>query len=261
MALAKVKNRETILKGIIGLLIATNILSFGQYIVKCNELSDERIAHQKTIEKAKKDLQMILDETKELEEQASIKINSESDIRIIRKDLIKKIEEVVQDRNFKIDEVDILRALNSTENRIMDEYIRVAALVLATMETETGFKHMVHENANGTKDYGIMQVNEVVVSHLKEALGEHIDPINNKNHNVEGGSWEIYECYLKAKDKHPEDVIWWTYAYYNRGMYFENTEAWKNKNHPSHEKVHKQADIRSNKFKECYNAYYEALNS
>ena len=54
MALAKVKNRETILKGIIGLLIATNILSFGQYIVKCNELSDERIAHQKTIEKAKK---------------------------------------------------------------------------------------------------------------------------------------------------------------------------------------------------------------
>ena len=56
MALAKVKNRETILKGIIGLLIATNILSFGQYIVKCNELSDERIAHKQTIEKEKKDL-------------------------------------------------------------------------------------------------------------------------------------------------------------------------------------------------------------
>ena len=45
MALAKVKNRETILKGIIGLLIATNILSFGQYIVKCNELSDENIEY------------------------------------------------------------------------------------------------------------------------------------------------------------------------------------------------------------------------
>lgn len=261
MALAKVKNKERILKAIIGVLIATNIISFGQYIVKCNELSDEKVAHQQTIERVKEEIQVILEETKKLEEKASIKINSESDIRVIREDLIENIRKVVEERNFKIDEVDILRALNSTENRIMDEYIRVAALVLATMETETGFKHMVHENKNGTVDYGIMQVNEVVVPHLKEALGEHLDPINNKDHNVEGGSWEIYECYLKAKDKHPEDVIWWTYAYYNRGQYFESTDVWKNSKNPNHEAVKKQADIRSKKFKQCYNAYFEALSN
>ena len=261
MAIAKVKNKEKMLKIIVGILVATNLLSFGEYIAKCNELLDERAAHQQTIEKAKKDLQMIVKETKELEKQASIKINSQSDIKIVRKNLIKKIEEIIEDRKQKIDDVDILRALNAAENRIMDEYIRVTALVLATMEVESNFRYINCKNSNGTVDYGIMQVNDVVIPHIKEALGDWIDPINNKNHNVEAGSWEIHECYLKAKDKHPEDVIWWTYAYYNRGLYFENTDAWKNKNHPNHEAVKKQANERSNKFKECYNSYYEALNS
>ena len=100
---------------------------------------------------------------------------------------------------------------------------------------------------------------EAISWHLKEALGENIDPINNKSDNVESGSWEVYDCYIQAKEKHPEDVIWWTYAYYNRGKYFENQDAWKNSNNPNYKEMHKQANARSSKFKEHYNFYYNEL--
>ena len=160
----------------------------------------------------------------------------------------------------EIKDIDILRALNSSEKRVMDEYIRIAALVIATMEIETSFKYITSENKNGTADHGIMQVNDIAIPHVKDALGENIDPINNKNHNVEAGSWEIYECYLKAKEKHPENAIWWTYVYYNRGLYVESTDAWKNPNNPNHKAVRNQANVRSNKFKESFEAYYEALS-
>ncbi|MEG1494674.1 MAG: transglycosylase SLT domain-containing protein [Bacilli bacterium] len=257
MALGKIetKNKNKIIKVIAGALLVVNVVLTCGYVKTNTELNKA----ETLIEKTKSYNKLLKDKNDELKEDLSYEVNSESDIRLIRDDLISTVKEVVKSRDREIAEIDVLRALNSTENRIMDEYIRVASLILATMETETGFKHMVHKNPNGTVDYGIMQVNEVVVPHVKEALGKHMDPINNKDHNVDAGSYEIYECYLKAKEKHPEDVIWWTYAYYNRGMYFENTEAWKNINHPSHKKVKKQADVRSEIFRECYEAYYKAL--
>ena len=257
MALARVRHKK-IIKIIAGVLLAVS------FIVSSCSLASNKIAleaEKETTKKLKEEISILASENKKLEEEAAIVINSTSDIRLIRDDLIDAIKEVVESRNRDIKDVDILRALNSTENRIMDEYVRIASLILATMETESNFKYITNENNNGTTDYGIMQVNDVVIPHLKEALGNYIDPVNNKDHNVEGGSYEIYECYLKAKDKHPEDVIWWTYAYYNRGQYFESTDSWKNPNNPNYKAVHEQANVRSNKFKECYNAYYEVLSS
>lgn len=257
MALLKLDNnkKNKIVKIIAGALLIINAaLTYG-YVKTNIELSKEK-ENSQTLAKNTRKIKL---NNELLQEELSIQINSESDIRVIREDLIEKIKKTVQDRNYNVETVDVLRALNSAENRIMEEYIRVAALILATMETETGFTHMIYENTNGTFDYGIMQVNEVVIPHLREALGEHLDPIHNRDHNVEGGSWEIHECYLKAKDKHPEDVIWWTYAYYNRGLYFEGTDAWKNPNNPNYKKVHKQANTRSNIFKKNFEAYYNAL--
>ena len=258
MAIAKL-NKKTMIKILVGLLIATNIGTGSLLAIKNSELKQANIDKQESIVDTKETIDKLIKENKDLTEKLSYKINSESDIRVIREDLIDEIKQVVSDKQMKVADIDILRALNSTEDRIMEEYIRVLSLILATMETETNFRHMVNENTNGTKDYGIMQVNDVIIPYVKDGLGEWIDPINNKDHNVQAGSYEIHECYLKAKEKHPEDVIWWTYAYYNRGMYFEGTDAWKNPNNPNYKKVHNQANVRSQKFKESYNAYYEAL--
>lgn len=256
MALAKIRTIKNI---IIGLLIASNIGLGASLLISNNKINKLEEVNNNNISSSKTKISDLLSDIEKLEEELSVKINSESDLRLIRGDLIFKINEVVHSKNKEIAEVDVLRALNSTENRIMEEYIRVASLILATMETESNFKYITNNNSNGTQDHGIMQVNDVIIPHIKEALGENLDPINNKDHNVEAGSWEIYECYLKAKDKHPEDVIWWTYAYYNRGLYFEGTDTWKNPNNPNYNKVHKQAEIRSEKFREYYNSYYEAL--
>lgn len=259
MILAKIDNkkRKLIIKIVAGVLLCTNIL------LVCNnyKLNGELATKASTIKSLKEDINSIQQTNEKLEEELSIKINSESDIRIIREELIDKINSTVESRNLKIDQADILRALNSSENRIMDEYIRVAALALTVMELESGFKHINSTNTNGTTDHGIMQINEVVIPHLKKELGDDIDPINSKDDNVEGGTLTIYQCYTKAKEKHPEDVMWWTYAYYNRGLYFESTDSWKNPNNPNYNEVHKQADARSKKFKECYEAYYNGLTN
>ena len=55
-------------------------------------------------------------------------------------------------------------------------------------------------------------------------------------------------CYNKAKKKHPSNVIWWTYAYYNRGLYFENYSYNYN-----------QANRNSQKFIKVYNKYRKDL--
>ena len=259
MALAKVKNGNKIIIGILLGALLISSATIGSLYNKNNSLKEDLASKEKLVKELQSEASTLRSKISVLEEELSIKVNSVSDIRLIRKDLISKINEIVKEKDKKIAEVDILRALNSTENRIMEEYIRVASLILATMETETDFRHMKNKNKNGTYDHGIMQVNDAIIPHVKEALGDWIDPINNKDHNVEAGSYEIYECYLKAKDKHPEDVIWWTYAYYNRGLYFESTDAWKNKNNPSHEAVHNQANARSQKFKKHYESYYNTL--
>lgn len=259
MALAKSKNGNKILIGMLLGIFFMSSTAIGSLYNKNNSLKESLADKEKLVKELKNEASNLTDKISTLEEELSIKVNSTSNLRAIREELIVTIKDTVKQRKNEIKDVDVLRALKSTENRIMDEYIRVASLILATMETETNFKDIDCKNTNGTIDHGIMQVNDAIIPHVKEALGDWLDPANNNDHNVEAGSWEIYECYLKAKDKHPEDVIWWTYAYYNRGQYFEYTDAWKNPNNPNYKTVHNQANVRSNKFKECYNSYYEAL--
>ena len=264
MALAKLK--KNLLEVIIGALITMNLATICLYIDKKADYSETINANAATIEKLETQANELEKENTKLSSMVDYNTNSSSTIGAVREDLAEYIQEAVSKRgkemnnpSLSIDKLDAMRALKSAENRVMDEYIRLTALVLATMNTESNFTYKVNENSNGTKDYGIMQVNDVVISHIKEALGENIDPINNKTDNVESGSWEIYDCYIQAKEKHPEDVIWWTYAYYNRGKYFENTDAWKNPKNSSYEAVHKQAETRSNIFKEAYTYYYNEL--
>lgn len=259
MALKRIRLNNTVIGVTIGLLLTANIGLTGVVAIQNSQIKGIELINEKEIKEIKKILSKVIEDNKEMQERLSAKTNSQSDIRVIRPDLIEKIKEIVKEREKEIEEVDILRALKSSENRVMEEYIRIASLVLAVMEIESNFKYLVNENSNGTKDYGIMQVNDVIIPHMKEALGNELDPINSKDDNVEGGSYEIYECYLKAKEKHPEDVIWWTYAYYNRGLYFENTDAWKNPNNPAYKKVHNQANVRSEKFIKIFNAYFDAL--
>jgi hypothetical protein len=257
MALARTRQKNTV-KIIIGTITAAILIANSCSLASSNKaLKSEK----EKVNKLQKEIALLNKENENLKNEASIKVNSVSDIKIIREDLINAIKEAVDNRNRSIDNIDVLRALNSAENRIMDEYIKVAALILTTMETESNFKYINNINKNGTSDYGIMQVNDAIIPYIKKTLGDNIDPKNNKDHNVECGAYEIYECYLKAKEKHPEDVIWWTYAYYNRGLYFESMDTWKNPNNPNYSAVHKQANVRSNKFKESFNVYYEALKS
>lgn len=255
MTLTKIKGNKRIIKIITIALVASNIMTIISLCSKNKELNS-LIHENSNLEKNVKDNKK---EIERLKEELSIKMNSHSDIRLIQPNILEMVDDIVKNHNMNIEQADILRAISSTENRIMDEYIRILSLILATMEIETNFSYKTNENKNGTKDHGIMQVNDSIIPHIKEALGKQLDPVNDKDHNVEAGSYEIYECYLKAKEKHPEDVIWWTYAYYNRGMFFENTDAWKNHNNPRYKEVHNQANVRSEKFKKVYLKYYNEL--
>lgn len=158
----------------------------------------------------------------------------------------------------------IERAFISARNRMpkktyctMEDYYKRVALILATMETESDFKKINCRNSNGTIDYGIMQINSSVIPTIKKALGSKVSCLKTKNsHNIEAGSYEIITlCYNKAKKNHPSNVIWWTYAYYNRGLYFENTYGWKY----NRSAVYKQANTRSQIFIKKYNRYYKDL--
>lgn len=264
MALAKIKKH--LLGIIIGGLLLTNLTFIGLWVQERESHADTVKMSQDAMDSKIKKLEKLEADNDELASQLDYKINLSSTIGSVKEDLVKIIQEAVEKRGkamnnpkLSISDMDAMRALKSAENRVLDEYIRVTALVLATMNTESNFSYKTNENPNGTKDYGIMQVNDVVIPHLKEALRENIDPINNKSDNVESGSWEIYDCYLQAKEKHPEDVIWWTYAYYNRGKYFENQDIWKNRNNPNYKAVHEQANVRSTIFKEAYEFYYNEL--
>lgn len=137
--------------------------------------------------------------------------------------------------------------LKDKDNLTYEEYYNVVALILATMETESDFRNIICHNTNGSIDYGIMQVNTSIISEIEDDLGD-LDIENSKKDNIEAGSWEIYKCYEKALSKHPDNIIWWTYAYYNRGMYFENYDY-----------DYDQANTRSKIFIKKYNKYYKLI--
>lgn len=162
-----------------------------------------------------------------------------------------------------ISKYEIKRAFISARNRMpkkyctMKDYYTRVALILATMETESDFRKINHRNSNGSIDYGVMQVNSSVIPTIKKALGSKVTYLKTRtSHNIEAGSYEIISlCYNKAKKKHSGNTIWWTYAYYNRGLYFENTYGWKH----NRSAIYKQANARSKIFINKYNRYYKDL--
>lgn len=152
---------------------------------------------------------------------------------------------------YKIKRATITAKNRSSKNTSTSEYKRKVAILLATMEVESDFKMINHRNSNGTIDYGIMQVNSSVIPTIRKAMGSKVANglKYNISDNIEAGSYEMITlCYNKAKKKHPNNVIWWTYAYYNRGLYFENYSYNYN-----------QANTRSQKFIKIYKKYLKDL--
>lgn len=172
----------------------------------------------------------------------------------IQNELIDGIYNKVNKEHEHITKYKIKRSFISAKTRLKDkdnltyeEYYNVVALILATMETESDFRNITYYNTNGSIDYGIMQVNTSIISEIEDDLGN-LDIENSKKDNIEAGSWEIYSCYEKALNKHPDNIIWWTYAYYNRGKYFENYNY-----------DYDQANVRSKIFIKKYNKYYDLI--
>lgn len=103
----------------------------------------------------------------------------------------------------------------------IEDYFTMVAMHLAIMEVESNFDNSVICNNPTTKDYGIMQINTMVIPNARKELHDSsLDPYDLED-NISMGSWEVYECYKKALRKHPDNLLWYTYAYYNRGLYFE----------------------------------------
>lgn len=130
----------------------------------------------------------------------------------------------------------------------LKEYLRLEAIHLAVMEIESNFDNSIINHNSTTNDYGIMQVNSMVIEHAMKGLEDNTLNVLDLKDNVQMGSWEIYECYQKAKEKHPDNVVWWFYAYYNRGLYFENYD-WD----------YDDANKRSKKFIKVYKKYFRIL--
>lgn len=188
--------------------------------------------------------------------QSNYQINQEQN-KLAQERLENKKYELLEfiSSTYKNINMDIINcAFNSAKNRVPnaseDEYNTMVALHLAVMEVETGFTPNTIGYNSTTMDYGIMQVNETAIEHAQKYLNNYSLNEFVLADNVEIGSAIIYQCYEQAIEKHPnENTIWWMYAYYNRGLYFENY-SWN----------FAEANARSNKFIQKYNSYYNILN-
>lgn len=130
----------------------------------------------------------------------------------------------------------------------IEGYFEMVALILAIMEVESNFNNNIICDNITSKDYGIMQVNSTVIPHAQAELNDYTLNVFDLKDNIKMGTWEINKCYEKAKKKHSDNVIWWFYAYYNRGLYFENYSYDYN-----------QANERSSKFIKIFNKYFNVL--
>lgn len=144
-------------------------------------------------------------------------------------------------------------AFDAAENKValnknMKEHLKLVAIHLAVMEIESNFDNSIINHNPTTDDYGIMQVNSSVIKYCMKGIGDNTLNVFDLEDNIQMGSFEIYECYKKAKEEHPDNVIWWFYAYYNRGMFFEQYD-WN----------YDDADHNSKIFIKKYNKYFRIL--
>ena len=136
----------------------------------------------------------------------------------------------------------------SLNEKGVKEYFEMVALIISIMEVESKFNNDIICHNSTSNDYGIMQVNSAVISHAKKELNDNTLSVFNLEDNIKMGSWEIYQCLSKAQEKHPNNEIWWFYAYYNRGLWFENYSYDYN-----------EVNQRSKKFINIFNNYFNIL--
>lgn len=171
------------------------------------------------------------------------------ELKDMKKKLLKQAKKSNKNATMKM----IDYAFESADNRKsmekdMNEYLKLVAMHLAIMEIESNFNNSVICKNPTTLDIGIMQVNTSVVNYIRKGLKDQsLNPYNLKD-NIEMGSYELYTCYKKAKKKHPSYALWYTYAYYNRGLYFEKYN-WN----------YNQTNKRSMKFINTFNKYYKCM--
>lgn len=171
------------------------------------------------------------------------------EIKDMKKKLLKQAKK--SNKNANMEMIDY--AFESADNREsmekdMNDYLKLVAMHLSIMEIESNFNNSIICKNPTTLDIGLMQVNTSVVGYIRKGLKDQsLNPYNLKD-NVEMGSYELYTCYKKAKKKHPSNILWYTYAYYNRGLYFEKY-SWD----------YDQTNKRSMKFIKAFNKYYKRM--
>lgn len=171
--------------------------------------------------------------------------------------IVNNVYHVAKKTSNTVNKRQIELAYDISSNRLqepfmMEDFLNVFVMNVTIMELESTFKQdLVCVNLTST-DYGIMQVNSSIIKTIEDNLEREID-VDDLYDNIDAGSWEIFECYLLASKKHPDNKLWWAYVYYNRGMFVENTNAWKSG------KSFNEANKRSKKFIKVFNKYYDCI--
>lgn len=171
------------------------------------------------------------------------------ELKDIKKKLLKQAKKSNKNANMKM----IDYVFESADNRKsmekgMNDYLKLVAMHLSIMEIESNFNNSVICKNPTTLDIGIMQVNTSVVNYIRKGLkNQYLNPYDLKD-NIEMGSYELYTCYKKAKKEHTSNSLWYTYAYYNRGLYFEKYN-WN----------YNQTNKRSMKFIKTFKKYYKCM--
>lgn len=171
------------------------------------------------------------------------------ELKDMKKKLLKQAKK--SNKNANMEMIDF--AFESADNRKsmekdMNDYLKLVAMHLSIMEIESNFNNSVICKNPTTLDIGIMQVNTSVVNYIRKGLkNQYLNPYDLKD-NIEMGSYELYTCYKKAKKNHSSNSLWYTYAYYNRGLYFEKYN-WN----------YNQTNKRSMKFIKTFKKYYKCM--
>lgn len=231
---------------LIGLMIGSSLTMTDSINVTATTIN-----HPEKKQKVEKLLETIQENSMVKQEELKTKVSAVSSVKTstkeLKKKVLKKARKVSKTVNSKMVDLAFEYAgYKAPKKENKREYYRMVAIHLTIMELESNFNNSIICNNGSTKDYGIMQVNTMVIPEAKKALKDYSLDVFNLRDNVKMGSWEINLCYKKAKKLHPESTLWWTYAYYNRGMYFKLNSY-----------NYKETNQRSQKFISTYKKYFK----
>lgn len=103
-------------------------------------------------------------------------------------------------------------------NKAAIEYRVPAALIISVLKTENGRVGQANQNANGTFDYGPMQINSIWLPKIKKAGYSATDIQYNPCINVEVGTW------ILSQNIASEDKLWSGVGDYHSHTYHENNK-------------------------------------